>query len=87
MVVQGEVTAGDDIDTGVLLDLPVSKTQALGLGEEVSLGELAAPVCSKDDRSIWGRLGENFHSLNSQASVAFFRSRFAPMRGKPRIAD
>jgi hypothetical protein len=44
VVIESEVTAGDDINTGILLDLPVSKTQTLGLGEEVSLGDLAAPV-------------------------------------------
>ncbi len=47
LVVQGEVIAGDDIDAGILLDLPVSKTKTLGLGEEVGLGELATPVCSR----------------------------------------
>jgi hypothetical protein len=46
VVIESEVTAGDDINTGILLDLPVSKTQTLGLSEEVSLGDLAAPVCS-----------------------------------------
>lgn len=44
LVVQGEVVAGDDVDTGILLDLPVSKAKALGLSEEVGLGDLAAPV-------------------------------------------
>lgn len=45
LVVQGEVVAGDDVDTGILLDLPVGKTEALGLSEEVGLGQLATPVC------------------------------------------
>ena len=44
LVVQSEVIAGDDVDTSILLDLPVSKTKALGLSKEVSLGELATPV-------------------------------------------
>lgn len=44
LVVEGEVVAGDDIDTGILLDLPVGKTEALGLSEEVSLGDLSTPV-------------------------------------------
>jgi len=44
MVVQCEVVARDDVDTGVLLDLPVCESQPLGLGEEVGLRELAAPV-------------------------------------------
>lgn len=44
LIVQSEVIAGDDIDTSVLLDVPVLKTESLGLGEEISLGELSAPV-------------------------------------------
>lgn len=44
VVVEGEVVAGNDIDTGVLLDLPVLETESLALGEEVISGELAAPV-------------------------------------------
>jgi len=45
LVVQGEVVAGDDVHAGVLLDLPVREPETLGLGEEVRLRELAAPVC------------------------------------------
>lgn len=37
MVVQGKVVAGDNIDTGILLDLPVCEPQPLGLGEEIGL--------------------------------------------------
>ena len=44
VVVESKVVAGNDVDTGILLDLPVSKTQALGLSEEVRLRDLAAPV-------------------------------------------
>ena len=33
------------------------------------------------DKRLLGSIG------HSQASVAFFRSRFTPIRGKPRIAD
>lgn len=44
LVVQGEVVAGDDIDASILLDLPVGKTEALGLGKEVGLRQLATPV-------------------------------------------
>lgn len=46
LVVQGKVVAGDDVDAGILLDLPVGKTQTLGLGEEVSLRDLTTPVCN-----------------------------------------
>lgn len=45
LVVQGKVVGGDDVDTGILLDLPVGEPQPLGLGEELILGDLAAPVC------------------------------------------
>lgn len=44
LIVQSKVVAGDDVDTGILLDLPVSKTESLGLGKEVGLGDLATPV-------------------------------------------
>ena len=47
LIVQGEVIAGDDIDTGILLDLPVSKTKPLGLSEQLALAQLAAPVCAQ----------------------------------------
>jgi hypothetical protein len=44
LVVEGEVVAGDDVDTSILLDLPVSKTEALSLSEEVGLRDLSTPV-------------------------------------------
>ena len=44
LVVESEVIAGNNIDAGLLLDVPVLKTQSLGLSEEVSLRDLAAPV-------------------------------------------
>jgi hypothetical protein len=44
MVVVGKVVGGDDVDAGILLDLPVGETEPLGLGEELILGELASPV-------------------------------------------
>ena len=44
MVVVGKVVGGDDVDTGILLDLPVGETEPLGLGEESLLVELASPV-------------------------------------------
>ena len=37
LVIVGEVIAGDDIDTGVLLDLPVLQTQSLALCEQLIL--------------------------------------------------
>ena len=45
LIVEGKVVAGDDIDAGLLLDIPVLKTKSLGLAQELSLRELAAPVC------------------------------------------
>lgn len=44
LVVESEVVGWDDVDTGILLDLPVSKTEALGLSQELLLGDLASPV-------------------------------------------
>ena len=44
LVVEGEVVAWDDVDAGILLDLPVSESESLGLSEEVILRDLAAPV-------------------------------------------
>src|SRR5690606_37695673 len=83
VVVESKVTAGDAVDTSLLLDLPVGEAKALGLGEEVGLGDLAAPVCGV----VSGQRGEADQRRHSQASVAFFRSRLTPMRGKPRMAD
>lgn len=45
LVIQSKVIAGDDINTSILLDLPVGETELLGFGEEISLGELPAPIC------------------------------------------
>ena len=45
LVVEGEVIARNDIDASFLLNVPVLKTESLGLGEKLSLGELPAPVC------------------------------------------
>jgi hypothetical protein len=44
VVVEGKVIAGDDVDTGILLDLPVLTTKTLTLGEKVISRQLAAPV-------------------------------------------
>jgi hypothetical protein len=45
VVVESEVIARDDIDTGILLDSPVGKTKSLCLSEELGLGKLSSPVC------------------------------------------
>jgi hypothetical protein len=37
LVVESKVVAGDDVDASILLNLPVGKTEALGLSEEVGL--------------------------------------------------
>ena len=86
MVVEGEVVAGDDIDTSILLDLPVGKTEPLGLGEKIRLGELSAPVY-KAGKSALELQRLEAGQRHSQASVAFFRSRSTPIRGNPRTAD
>jgi hypothetical protein len=44
LIVESEVIAGNDINAGLLLNIPVLKTKSLGLAEELSLGELATPV-------------------------------------------
>lgn len=44
LIVKSKVVGWDDINTGILLDLPVSKAKTLGLGEEILLGDLASPV-------------------------------------------
>jgi hypothetical protein len=44
VIVEGEVVAGNDIDAGILLDLPVLETNALGLLQQIVLGDLASPV-------------------------------------------
>lgn len=44
LIVESKVVGWDDVNAGILLDLPVGKTETLGLGEEVILGDLASPV-------------------------------------------
>ena len=44
MIVKGEVVAGNDIDSSLLLDVPVLQTETLSLGEELILRELSTPV-------------------------------------------
>lgn len=44
LIVEGEVVAGNNIDTGILLDLPVLQTKTLALSEELIAGDLVSPV-------------------------------------------
>lgn len=44
LIVKSEVVAGNDIDAGLLLDVPVLKAKSLGLAEQISLRELTTPV-------------------------------------------
>ena len=44
LIVKSKVVGWDDVNTGILLDLPVGKTETLGLREELLLGDLASPV-------------------------------------------
>ena len=44
MVVESKVVGRDDVNTSILLDLPVGQSQSLALGEEVGLRDLASPV-------------------------------------------
>lgn len=52
LVVESEVITGNDVDTGILLDLPVGKTKTLSLSKEVSLGEVASPVFNEVSNAI-----------------------------------
>ena len=42
--VEGELIAGDDLDTSILMDLPVLLTESLSLRKQVITGELSTPV-------------------------------------------
>lgn len=64
MVVQGKVIAGNDVDAGILLDLPVSEPETLGLGQELLLRDLASPVC------LWSAF---LDVSNHSGSAAFAR--------------
>jgi hypothetical protein len=44
VVVESKVVAGNDIDTSILLDLPVLQSQTLALLDQVIAGELVRPV-------------------------------------------
>jgi hypothetical protein len=44
VIVESEVVAGNDIDTSILLDLPVLQSQTLALLDQVIAGELVSPV-------------------------------------------
>jgi hypothetical protein len=44
VVVKGEVVGRDDVNAGVLLDLPVRQSESLALLEQLLLAELASPV-------------------------------------------
>ncbi len=45
LIVESEVIARDYIYAGLLLDVPVFKTESLSFAQELSLGKLATPVC------------------------------------------
>lgn len=103
LIVQGEVVGGNDIDTSILLNLPVGESQSLGLSKQLLLRNLAAPVCTLPTLvsivdlfafvvfKVMGlgplHVCRKVAGVDSQASVAFFRSRLTPIRGKPRMAD
>ena len=46
LVVEGEVITRDDVDPGILLDLPVFQAEPLGLRKEIGLRDSASPVCT-----------------------------------------
>jgi hypothetical protein len=45
MIVEGKVIARDDVDAGLLLDVPVRCSQSLALLKEFFLREFVSPVC------------------------------------------
>ena len=45
LIVESEVIARNDINAGLLLDVPVLETKSLCFRKELSLRELATPVC------------------------------------------
>ena len=44
LVVEGKVVGGNDINTSILLDLPVSETESLSLSNEIFLRDFIGPV-------------------------------------------
>jgi hypothetical protein len=44
LIVEGKVIAGDEINSRLLLDLPMLETESLSLLKELFAGELASPV-------------------------------------------
>jgi hypothetical protein len=44
LIVESKVVAGNDIDTSILLNLPVLSTESLSLAHELITRDLAAPV-------------------------------------------
>lgn len=44
LIVKSEVVGWDDVNTSILLDLPMCKTETLGLSKELLLGDLGRPV-------------------------------------------
>ena len=58
LIVESEVIAGNDVDAGLLLNVPVLETKSLCLSKEVILRELTAPVrlCrDKSQHTMWGK--------------------------------
>lgn len=45
LIVEGEVITGDNVDTSILLDLPVLETESLSLLQQVITRDLVCPVC------------------------------------------
>lgn len=45
LIVEGEIIAGNDVDTSFLLQLPMFKTQSLALAQQLFLGDLSCPEC------------------------------------------
>ena len=74
LVVERKVIAGDDIDAGLLLNVPVLEAKSFGLGEEVSLGELSTPVCFRGllQVAVDAHAGETEDGAARQLAIANF---------------
>ena len=72
VIVEREVIARDNVDTGLLLYLPVGKTKTLAFGEQVLLGQLSAPVgfCCFLEVTVYSHTRETEDSASMISKVA-----------------
>ena len=61
LVVKGKVVAGDDVNAGIFLDLPVGKSKTFGLSQKVGLREVSAsdvPWYAANDCNAWIQISD-----------------------------